>query len=256
MSIGAMLPSLRAQAPSTAAAGERTVWYFYRVTWGHQDEFVELFKKNHYPVLKEQMGDRLVRFKAYVPQFHGDGRADWTFATEIVFKNDAIFMGPSPEQAIVKRLFPDAAKFRGRSAALRIVDAHWDISAPRSPHGVARASRPDLADRGDLDTHDLLRRGARRAEASDLILHAGDICGPEVLEVLERIAPVFAVRGNNDRGSWARALPIPHPGRFGLSHPHRPRLEGARRRPGARVSRGRDQASHSPRFKGEAVFSS
>jgi putative phosphoesterase len=59
------------------------------------------------------------------------------------------------------------------------------------------------------DTHDLLRPEALAAlKASDLILHAGDICGPEVLEVLERIAPVFAVRGNNDRGSWARALPL------------------------------------------------
>jgi hypothetical protein len=131
MTVGAMLPELRAQAP---AGGERTVWYFYRVTWGHQDEFLELFKKNHYPVLKEQMGDRLVRFKAYVPQFHGDGRADWTFATEIVFKNDAIFMGPSPEQAIVKRLFPDAARFRTEEARrFEIVDAHWDIPLREVP---------------------------------------------------------------------------------------------------------------------------
>jgi hypothetical protein len=131
MLVGAMLPSLRAQSP---AAGERTVWYFYRVTWGHQDEFVELFKKNHYPVLKEQMGDRLVGFKAYVPQFHGDGRADWTFATEIVFKNDAEFMGPSPEQAIVKRLFPDAATFRREEARrFEIVDAHWDIPLREVP---------------------------------------------------------------------------------------------------------------------------
>jgi hypothetical protein len=131
MLLGTMLPTLRAQAPS---GGERTVWYFYRVTWGHQDEFVELFKKNHYPVLKEQMGSRLTRFKAYVPQFHGDGRADWTFATEIVFKSDAEFMGPSPEQAIVKRLFPDAAAFRKEEARrFEIVDAHWDIPLREVP---------------------------------------------------------------------------------------------------------------------------
>jgi hypothetical protein len=131
MLVGATLPSLRAQAP---AGGERTVWYFYRVTWGHQDEFVELFKKNHYPVLKEQMGDRLAGFKAYVPMYHGDGRADWTFATEIVFKNDAEFVGPSPEQAIVKRLFPDGAAFRREEARrFEIVDAHWDIPLREVP---------------------------------------------------------------------------------------------------------------------------
>jgi hypothetical protein len=131
MLIGAALPTLRAQG---SPGGERTVWYFYRVTWGHQDEFIELFKKNHYPVLKEQMGNRLVGFKAYVPQFHGDGRADWTFATEIVFKNDAEFMGPSPEQAITKRLFTDAAAFRREEARrFEIVDAHWDIPLREVP---------------------------------------------------------------------------------------------------------------------------
>ena len=59
------------------------------------------------------------------------------------------------------------------------------------------------------DTHDLLRPEALAAlEGSDLIVHAGDVCRREVLEGLERIAPVIAVRGNNDRGSWARRLPL------------------------------------------------
>ena len=43
---------------------------------------------------------------------------------------------------------------------------------------------------------------------SDLIVHAGDIGSPEVLEALERIAPVYAVRGNNDRDEWGRSLPL------------------------------------------------
>jgi hypothetical protein len=122
--IGAALPAARAQSSS----GERTVWYFYRVQWGHQEEFLELFKKNHYPVLKEQMGDRLVGFKAYVPQFHGDGRADWTFATELIFKNDEKFLAPSGEEAIARRLYPDYATFRQEeSRRFAILDAHWDV---------------------------------------------------------------------------------------------------------------------------------
>ena len=44
-------------------------------------------------------------------------------------------------------------------------------------------------------------------EGCSHILHAGDIDRPEVLEQLRRIAPVTAVRGNNDRGDWARAIP-------------------------------------------------
>jgi putative phosphoesterase len=58
------------------------------------------------------------------------------------------------------------------------------------------------------DTHNLLRPEALASlKRSKLILHAGDVCRPEVLEALERIAPVVAVRGNNDRGRWARSLP-------------------------------------------------
>ena len=57
------------------------------------------------------------------------------------------------------------------------------------------------------DTHDLLRPEARRALAGVAhILHAGDICEDRVLAELAEIAPVTAVRGNNDRGAWARGL--------------------------------------------------
>lgn len=58
------------------------------------------------------------------------------------------------------------------------------------------------------DTHDLLRPEAVAALAGcDLIVHAGDVCTPGVLEELGRIAPVRAVRGNNDRGAWAAQQP-------------------------------------------------
>jgi uncharacterized protein len=57
------------------------------------------------------------------------------------------------------------------------------------------------------DTHGLLRPEAMKALAGvSLIIHAGDIDTPEVLDALRAIAPVVAVRGNNDKGSWAQAL--------------------------------------------------
>lgn len=59
------------------------------------------------------------------------------------------------------------------------------------------------------DTHGLLRPEAVAAlRGSDLILHGGDVGKPEVLESLKTIAPVVAVRGNNDSGPWADALPV------------------------------------------------
>jgi putative phosphoesterase len=59
------------------------------------------------------------------------------------------------------------------------------------------------------DTHGLVRKQALEAiEGSQLIIHAGDVGDPKVLEILEQIAPVYAVRGNTDRGRWAQALPM------------------------------------------------
>jgi putative phosphoesterase len=58
------------------------------------------------------------------------------------------------------------------------------------------------------DTHGLLRPQACAALAgARLILHAGDVGGPQVLRGLAELAPVIAVRGNNDRGAWAATLP-------------------------------------------------
>jgi uncharacterized protein len=58
------------------------------------------------------------------------------------------------------------------------------------------------------DTHGLLRKEAVEAlRGSELIIHAGDVGKPEILEVLKRIAPVVAVRGNVDTEPWAQALP-------------------------------------------------
>jgi putative phosphoesterase len=58
------------------------------------------------------------------------------------------------------------------------------------------------------DTHGLLREEALKAlRGSELIIHAGDVGKPEILEVLKRIAPVVAVRGNVDTEPWAQALP-------------------------------------------------
>jgi uncharacterized protein len=58
------------------------------------------------------------------------------------------------------------------------------------------------------DTHGLMRPEAVEAlRGCDRILHAGDVGGPEILEVLARIAPVSAIRGNVDTGRWARTLP-------------------------------------------------
>src|SRR5262245_33102014 len=99
--------AMQAPAAQSASTPERTVWYFYKVKWGHQDEFVDLFARNHLPVLKAQKeAGRMTAVRTFVPTYHGDGRADWTFAVAITFRDAAAMNGPSDEEAIVKRLYP------------------------------------------------------------------------------------------------------------------------------------------------------
>jgi putative phosphoesterase len=57
----------------------------------------------------------------------------------------------------------------------------------------------------------------RRLRGSDFIIHAGDIGDPQVLEELSRLAPLIAIRGNNDTGSWASALPETETLKLGLT---------------------------------------
>ena len=121
----------RAQAPAAQSSTrtEKTAWYFYRVKWGYQEEFVSLFKKNHYPVLREEMkSGRVTAVRTFVPTYHGDGRSDWTFAVAITFRDVAAMVGPSGEAEIVRKLYPDQATFRKEEQRrFEILDAHWDV---------------------------------------------------------------------------------------------------------------------------------
>ena len=123
--------ALRAQAPAaqSGSRAERTAWYFYRVKWGYQEEFVSLFRKNHWPVLQAQVkSGRLNSVRTFVPTYHGDGRADWTFAVAITFKDTAAMMGPSGEEEIVRKLYPDQNTFKKEEQRrFEILDAHWDV---------------------------------------------------------------------------------------------------------------------------------
>jgi uncharacterized protein len=59
------------------------------------------------------------------------------------------------------------------------------------------------------DTHGLIRPEALEAlRGSDLIIHCGDVGDPVVLKALRALAPVRAIRGNNDRGPWTKLLPV------------------------------------------------
>jgi hypothetical protein len=124
-----LAPFPRARAQSAAGEApegrEHVTWYFYTVKWGHQDEFLDLFQRNHYPILKAQLGSTIRRIRTFAPQNHGDGRADWTFAVELTFTGRE--GGPSDAE-IAQKLYPDMARFRREERRrFEILVAHWDV---------------------------------------------------------------------------------------------------------------------------------
>ena len=115
-----------AQAPAPSAEATRTTWYFYTVKWGFQNEYLDLFQRNHYPILKAQLDAGVyTRVRTLVPENHGDGRADWTFAVELVrAANPPAF----DEAAALLKLFPDQVKFHNEEQRrFELLVAHWDV---------------------------------------------------------------------------------------------------------------------------------
>ena len=108
------------------------VLYFYRTRWGAHDEFVELFRKNHWPILREQIGTgRHLAVEMWTPRFHGEGRADWDVLVSITYRDWAAIEEHSDAE-IAGRLYPDQATFkREEQRRFELLEAHWDV--PLSP---------------------------------------------------------------------------------------------------------------------------
>lgn len=128
--------SVQAQTSNTMASDETfVVEYYYKTNWGYTDEFLRLFKKNHLPVLQEQikMG-RITRVKVEKPRYHATEDGRWDFRVTIVFKNAATAFAPSPEAEIIKRLYPDQDTFKKEEQRrFEILEAHWDVPITTVP---------------------------------------------------------------------------------------------------------------------------
>jgi hypothetical protein len=105
------------------------VEYYYKTKWGHADEFIALFRKNHYPVLKKQveMG-RLLKVSAVGPVYHTTEDGRWDYRVTIVYKNAAVANDGYDSAPLLKQLFPDQETFKKEEQRrFEILDAHWDL---------------------------------------------------------------------------------------------------------------------------------
>ena len=114
-------------SPSGATAPV-TVAYFYRVRWGCHEEWLELFQRNHLPVLREQIASgRFLDVRVFTPRFHGDGRADWNAMVTITYRDWAAMEAHS-EADIKQRLYPDQERFRAEEQRrFELLEGHWDV---------------------------------------------------------------------------------------------------------------------------------
>ena len=128
---GFAAPLMAQGAPPQGGADQPyTVEYYYKVQWGHQQEFLELFLKNHYPLLKGIVSTgRMLSVKIDSPAYHTTEDGRWDYRVTIRFKNSTVATTTNPdEEALIKELWPDQAAYkREEQRRFEILLAHWDL---------------------------------------------------------------------------------------------------------------------------------
>jgi len=125
-------PALLAQgAPPQVSADQPYVMeYYYKVSWGHQKEFLDLFLKNHFPILQKiKESGRILALKIETPSNHMTEESRWDYRVTITYKNSTVATTSNPdEEAIVHKLYPDQAAYnREEQRRFEILLAHWDL---------------------------------------------------------------------------------------------------------------------------------
>jgi hypothetical protein len=119
------------QATATAVNPDKpfVAEYYYKAKWGYADEFITLFKKNHYPLLKKEIElGRILKVTATQPRYHATEDGRWDYRVTIVFKNAAIANDDFDTAPLLKQLFPDQETYkREEQRRFEILSAHWDV---------------------------------------------------------------------------------------------------------------------------------
>jgi hypothetical protein len=108
---------------------------YYRVKWGYADEFISLWKSNHYPLLKKavEKGD-IIGVTASRPRYHSGEDTRWDFRVRIVFKNAALAFDENLTEPYKKELFPDQENYKkAEQHRFELLLSHWDIETASVP---------------------------------------------------------------------------------------------------------------------------
>jgi len=102
---------------------------YYKVKWGYADEFINLWKVNHYPLLKKAIdkGD-IISVEAEKPKLHSGEDTRFDFKVTIVFKNEKLAFDPNLTKQYEKQLYPDLEKLKkDEQHRFELLIAHWDV---------------------------------------------------------------------------------------------------------------------------------
>lgn len=106
-----------------------TIENYYKVKWGHSDEFIALWKKNHYPLLKKllEKGD-VLSIHAEAPLIHSSEDSRWDFKVTLTFRNEHLAFDYSITEPFKKLLYPDQEAYKkAEQYRFELLLAHWDI---------------------------------------------------------------------------------------------------------------------------------
>jgi len=119
-----------ATAQSTKQADESfAIENYYKVKWGYADEFINLWKMNHYPLLKKAMekGD-IISVRAEKPKLHSGEDTRWDFKVILVFKNAKLAFDPDLTTPHKQQLYPNLDKLaKDEQHRFELLLAHWDV---------------------------------------------------------------------------------------------------------------------------------
>jgi hypothetical protein len=106
-----------------------TIENYYKVKWGFADEFINLWKVNHYPLLKKAIdkGD-IISVVAEKPKLHSGEDTRFDFKVTLVFKNEKLAFDPNLTEPYKKQLYPDLEKLKkDEQHRFELLIAHWDV---------------------------------------------------------------------------------------------------------------------------------
>ena len=116
--------------PQSSAGAPYTIEYYYKCQWGHQQEFLDLFLKNHWPLLKKiQATGRILSLKIESPAYHTTEDGRWDYRVTIVYKNSTVATSTNPDEAaLIDQLWPDKETYkREEQRRFEILLGHWDL---------------------------------------------------------------------------------------------------------------------------------